>query len=131
MNSDLRFSARLKSCESCNTPCELYLSQKIKIADPRLECPVGRWKKQVEERPLPSTTQLAFNFSKAVVAEGKSLLQKSPKVDEAEAARRISICEQCTTWFRPTDRRCSHSSCGCWIDRKVKWKSQHCPIGKW
>lgn len=51
---------------------------------------------------------------------------------EAEVAAIFAICEECP---HLTDRGCA--KCGCRVSReskwlnKLRWRSEHCPIGKW
>lgn len=49
--------------------------------------------------------------------------------DEAEQARRLSICRACE-WFDPGPTRCRHMGCGCWLEKKVRLKTEHCPLPK-
>jgi len=112
------------------------------------------WRKRIDERPRdaalaatvldeylkyrsrralpPIGTQLA-NFAGAIVAEGKAIAAGKEPVTEEEKIRRLSIClSPCPSLLGKTDdtnRRCAE--CGCYINHKIAWRSQKCPIGKW
>lgn len=73
----------------------------------------------------PPLVRQAMSFGKAVVAHVASGLAK---VDDAELARRMAICEACPE-FIPEDRRCV--LCGCAMKLKARWRSEACPLGKW
>lgn len=45
-----------------------------------------------------------------------------------EFARRIQICSTCPH-ISPTDYRCK--ICGCYMDKKCKWGTEHCALKKW
>lgn len=77
-------------------------------------------------KPLPSISQQAFNYGKALVRHALNPGLVSPELAKA----RLAVCETCE-WFRPEDRRCAHPSCGCFLDEKATWKSEDCPIKKW
>jgi len=75
----------------------------------------------------PSPARLAANLSRALwdwAVSGFSM------ASEEEAARRISICESCE-YFDAGPRRCKHLGCGCYLDAKVKLKTEHCPVNRW
>jgi hypothetical protein len=85
----------------------------------------------------PSLIRKAANFAKAVVTHVTAGMPKTP---EPEIARRITICEACLPsgdesappgFFDPVKRECTHPNCGCNMNRKAAWLTQHCPIGKW
>lgn len=77
---------------------------------------------------LPTTFQMVGKFTKATYNWAKSGFKLA---DEAELARRKSICKTCNFWY-PTARmglgKCL--KCGC-SSAKLKLASEKCPIGKW
>lgn len=77
-------------------------------------------------RALPSLAQQAINYGKALARHALN----PGKLPEVEVKRRLQVCEGCE-WFRPEDRRCAHTSCGCFLDVKATWASESCPIGGW
>jgi len=81
------------------------------------------------ERRLPSPVRMAGNFTKAVV---KHTFDGLKKVDFTTYQRRLNQCNGCKPpkGFR-VEKRCTHESCGCYIDKKVWWASEECPLGRW
>jgi len=73
----------------------------------------------------PSVTQMAKNFAKAA---GNYIKSGGENVTEEEHKKRLSVCSTCEFKKGP---RCIHSKCGCFIEVKAKWASEHCPIDKW
>lgn len=73
----------------------------------------------------PSLLQKAANFGRAIT---QHLAAGLPHTDEATVARRLSICQVCE-YFDATRTACR--KCGCYMEVKVKWAEQKCPIGKW
>lgn len=82
---------------------------------------------------LPTIGQMAAN---AAAATGRILAgaAKGEKIhcSDEEAARRLAVCKACEH-LRQSDMRCS--KCGCYVGvevvGKVRWLTEHCPIGKW
>ena len=77
----------------------------------------------------PSLPKKAANLTKAVIKHVANGLKHTSK--ETQEARR-SICRQCP--FRDPHSFvliCTHQECGCYIDSKVVWTSEECPIGLW
>ena len=83
---------------------------------------------QPVERKGPGLVQKAKNFA---IAAAKFLAAGSPVVSEPEVQARVAICEGCTEYFDATARACKHKKCGCKVDRKAPWATEHCPLGKW
>ena len=83
------------------------------------------------EPPLPSLPVMAVNVARAVGAEAVATFAGSPAIPKEEAGARFVICQSCTDWFRPSDERCAHPACGCYLRTKTAFRAQHCPIGKW
>lgn len=76
---------------------------------------------------LPSLPKLAANFIKATT---KHVVNGMKYVDNNEYERRLSICNKNECGFR-VGVRCMHKDCGCFLDRKAWWQSEHCPIKLW
>jgi len=74
---------------------------------------------------LPSTLKMAGNLTKAVV---KHAVDGFKKVDLEEYQRRLNICNECSLRVK---NRCTHESCGCFIDKKAWWASEECPLNQW
>lgn len=88
------------------------------------------------EPELPPLGRQAVNFVRAVMTEGKSIIQgNSPTVPAEIAAERYAICKACEEYFRPSDGRCAHPKCGCKLNgdilAKTKLYGQKCPDKKW
>lgn len=81
----------------------------------------------LSDQPIhdPSFFQKATNFGRAIT---QHLAAGLPHTDEATVARRLSICQVCE-YFDATRTACR--KCGCYMEVKVKWAEQKCPIGKW
>ena len=82
-----------------------------------------------DEPTLPSSVKMAGNFAKATV---KHIGNGMKKVDLPMYQRRLHVCNGCV----PPDglrvkNRCTHESCGCFIDTKAWWSSEKCPLDKW
>lgn len=77
----------------------------------------------------PSMFRKAINYTGAVV---RHVASGSVKSTEAEAKRRVSVCESNTCGlFNAEKRVCRHAACGCYIDTKATWQEQTCPLGLW
>lgn len=77
----------------------------------------------------PNIIQKTINLSKAVVKHVIDGLGATPK--DVQKARTY-ICRGCP--FRDPfakDLICTHEDCGCYIETKVTWASEECPIGLW
>ena len=77
----------------------------------------------------PSSIRKAVNFSKAAIKHIANGLEHTSK--EVQEKRR-SFCLQCP-FIDPVSPVliCTHEKCGCYIDSKVIWASEECPIGLW
>jgi hypothetical protein len=78
-----------------------------------------------EEPTLPSLPRLAGNLAKAVV---KHLGNGLKTVEVSTFQRRLDQCNDCGLRVK---NRCTHESCGCFIDKKAWWASEECPLDKW
>jgi hypothetical protein len=79
----------------------------------------------------PSLLRKAFNFA---VAATKHIAAGAPIATTDEQRFRLSICEACLPpegYYDAARKVCTHSSCGCSLEAKVRWKDQSCPIRRW
>lgn len=83
----------------------------------------------LKARQRPGIAAQARNLAGAVAAEGKAILQGKEPVPVEERERRLSICMAPCKSLDPASARCN--ACGCYVKRKVGWRSQSCPLGKW
>jgi len=74
---------------------------------------------------LPSNSKMMKNFFKAVV---RHIGDGMKKVELTEYQRRLDVCNDCSLRLK---NRCTHESCGCFIDKKAWWASEDCPLSKW
>jgi len=70
---------------------------------------------------LPPTIQMAKNFVKAVAKHVSDGLKKVA-FDQYKA--RLEVCNKCPLRLK---NRCTHPSCGCFLDKKAWWASEDCP----
>lgn len=75
----------------------------------------------------PGFVSKAKNFAKAVVEDVKA---GSRRVSQDVYTDRMTLCRACGLYNRQKGT-CGHPDCGCVMQRKAKWASQECPIGKW
>lgn len=74
----------------------------------------------------PSLFHNAANFGKALVTHA---VAGFPEADEAMVVRRLEICHTCEKYDPGPPARCR--ACGCFLDIKIAWAEQKCPIGRW
>lgn len=118
---------RRNICEAAKCP---HLDT-IDYTDPCAVCPAGHWGKHTRCEPaLPHPLAIAENFAHAIADETAERIKGTPPIEEIEVVRRLAICNECE-FFRPSDERCAHPKCGCYLRHKTAWRSQHCPIKKW
>ena len=77
------------------------------------------------DREIPDILTRGKNLGKAVV---KHIINKCEFVEIEEYERRINICNTCDL---RNGRICTHPECGCYLDEKGWWLSEHCPLNKW
>jgi len=77
------------------------------------------------DRDLPSVTKMVGNLTRAVV---KHVSGGMKKVDLLTYQDRLNMCNECDLRVRT---RCTHDSCGCFINQKAWWSSEECPLAKW
>lgn len=73
----------------------------------------------------PSFGRKVFNFGKAVV---QHIATGAELADNVTAEARLAVCRGCEL-FDAAAETCKN--CGCSMPRKVRWKEQRCPLGKW
>ena len=76
-----------------------------------------------------SIIRKAVNFSGALVRHVTNGLEYT---SEEVRRERLNICLGCP--FRDpksTVLICTHKDCGCYLESKVSWASEECPIGLW
>jgi hypothetical protein len=126
---------RHRLCENCS--CSVDKSEAC------ASCPNKKWgpqlchawiddakKEQAVQKNtfFPPVKTMATNFISAVSSEAKTRFSQGKRLDPEEAKRRLSICENCVFFHKPS-KRCK--KCGCFLRWKTSWSSQKCPIGKW
>lgn len=80
---------------------------------------------------LPPVTNRIVNYAKAAVAHA---LAGAPSVSDERRKERLAICatNQCGFCTLINDKvRCTHASCGCFLEIKAGWAEQKCPVGLW
>lgn len=123
---------RKNACGNCS--CD------IDFENPCAECPNKRWGKELcfiktEDQLLTQKTKnfppigtMLKTFAGALKNEAGAILSGSPRISEEQAIERMNICKQCE-FFVQNSQRCR--KCGCFLQAKVLFRSQSCPIGKW
>jgi len=86
---------------------------------------IDKARRDKQERSMPSLAKMAGNLTKAVV---KHVGDGMRKVELQEYQDRLNVCNECSLRVK---NRCTHESCGCFIDKKAWWASEECPLGKW
>jgi len=79
----------------------------------------------------PGIVQLGVNFGGAVLRQVEAGLKGEERyVSQEEYKRRMEICGGCE--FQKNGR-CLHKKCGCFLARKNKLSTEHCPLDppKW
>lgn len=77
--------------------------------------------------PSPGFLARAANAFKAAA---RHVANRGRKVDAAETSRRLAICQSCPI-RHPAKMVCRHPDCGCNLNIKATWESEHCPVSKW
>jgi hypothetical protein len=81
----------------------------------------------ITKQVLASMPKLATNFAKAVA---KHVVDGMKKVDIDVYVERLAVCNKNECGMR-VKNRCTHESCGCFLDKKAWWASEDCPMGLW
>ncbi len=83
-------------------------------------------------RPAPAATpnaaEMALNFAKAAA---RHAMAGGKKATDEVRTQRLAICQECEFCESQDDVpfRCHH--CGCYLQLKTGWASEHCPLAKW
>jgi len=80
---------------------------------------------EVQAQTYPSIGKQVVNAAGAAV---RFVASGFARVDEAEALRRLAICQGCEHFDAGQDR-CR--KCACWLAYKAYAKSEKCPVAKW
>ena len=82
-----------------------------------------------ENHEYPSLPEMGSNLAKfAFDLVKKSMRGDALMVSDEVAQERMEICKTCE-YYDPEQTRCKH--CGCFLEHKVKWALDSCPIEKW
>jgi hypothetical protein len=73
----------------------------------------------------PGLIPKAANLGRALVTHA---VAGFPEADEATAQARLAICRACDR-FDATRTVCT--VCGCFLDIKIRWNEQKCPLNSW
>jgi hypothetical protein len=76
------------------------------------------------EEKGPSLLEKAGNLAVALI---KHAADRFRTVDQNTKIYRLSICQSCEHMTK--ERACT--VCGCFLDEKVTWCSEECPLQKW
>lgn len=114
---------RLYQLCSCNCPEENPCSETT--------CAKYRalWFAQATDEP--SLIRKALNFGKAAA---KHIANGSRLVTQQVYEERIAICRACPShlyFIKNNAERCKHPSCGCYLQKKLRWAEQECPKQHW
>lgn len=77
------------------------------------------------QKTLPPMLKMAKNLATAVV---KHIKDGGRNVTIEEYTERLAVCNGCDMRLK---NRCTHPSCGCFLDKKAWWASEDCPMEKW
>jgi hypothetical protein len=76
------------------------------------------------KRP-PGLLRKMANYALALVRHARDRFRRA---SDATQFKRLSACLSCDRCVRG---RCVERKCGCPVMKKVRWKSETCPLGKW
>lgn len=76
---------------------------------------------------MPTPLARVGNFLTAVVNTARDGFRATEWND---ATKRSLVCFNCEL-LRRSDWVCQHPACGCFIELKVRVRSERCPLGKW
>lgn len=90
----------------------------------------GNWEShRFNTAKLPSLPRMALNLAGAVVRHATDGLKERSLDKQVEYK---NICIACNQMIIKNDKmRCTNTGCGCYLDTKIQWESEHCPIEKW
>jgi hypothetical protein len=75
----------------------------------------------------PGIIRKVANFSRAVVEDVKT---GRKRVSNEVRTHRMTICRSCEL-YNLKKGTCKHPKCGCVMQKKTRWSSSECPIGRW
>ena len=70
---------------------------------------------------------VAKNFTKAALKHMASGMSRTP--DDIQE-KRLAICESCE-FYDKSNKHPACTKCGCFLNIKVSWASEGCPVDKW
>ena len=122
---------RRKGAAHRNCPAKLGLPiPPPGLAQPGTPCgqPCGK-----PEPALPGLLDLSANLARYAA---EWLANGCRTADAEQYSARLAICETCPSGFyRPSDRRCAHPECGCYLLKKAAGLAaagqSDCPAGHW
>ena len=77
----------------------------------------------------PTLRQQARSAMLAVAREAyERIVRSEPPIEARTKARRLATCQGCDQ-FQSEKMRCQ--KCGCFLEYKIRMRSQRCPSGKW
>ncbi len=76
----------------------------------------------------PPLVNKIINYGQALI---NHILTGAHIVKDEIQKERLNQCETCELYFDKEARVCNHKKCGCPVDKKVRWSSESCPIGRW
>ncbi len=76
----------------------------------------------------PNIFRQSVSAASAAAGECGAAMAGMPPVEDAEIARRLSLCEACP-FLIAGERRCS--KCGCFVEAKARFRTQRCPDARW
>lgn len=129
--NDPKFKGKFSSIPKSSTISQTLNPSPINVVSTNIENQIKQrqfgMSPQTEEKPLPGIMKQLSNFAKSAI---NHIIHGLPKAEQELAEQRLSICFNCE-WFRASDQRCAHNSCGCAVAAKASWKLEKCPIGRW
>jgi hypothetical protein len=85
--------------------------------------------RKVSAKPMPSLTQQAMNFTKAVfTTAGAAATNKPVAAPEHIVKERLATCLGCSE-YDSIRQKCA--KCGCGTQRKIRLAPMECPLKKW
>lgn len=75
----------------------------------------------------PGLLRKAVNFGIAAV---RHVADGGKQVSDETFEARIAVCIVCDSCDRQR-MVCREPNCGCYIEKKARWQSEECPLGKW
>jgi hypothetical protein len=81
-----------------------------------------------EPNAAPSAVEMALNFAKAAA---KHAMDGARKTTPEERTNRLAICSSCEFCESREEAPYRCTNCGCFLQVKTAWASEHCPLAKW